>query len=100
MTESETSNTSIRVSIIVEAYIPGCHIFLDRLDLKYTFQEYSDLQSLVNCLDVRDTLLYTTRTKVVLGCTCVGMHLGDCSYSHVEMPYFVQNPHLSIMKNM
>jgi hypothetical protein len=46
--------------------------FLDRLDLRYTFPTYTDLQSLVKCLDHRGIVLVLdtvcSQAKVVLSC--------------------------------
>ena len=59
------------------------------------FQGYTNLQSLVKCLDPRDVVSDTvcSQTKVVSGCVdalkCIGMHLEGYHYSHVEMSMIV-----------
>ena len=91
-TESETESTSIRV--LRNAFLTAILCFVARISYTRS-QGYTDLQSLVNCLDARDILLDATRSqaKVVLGCTMHWIALESISrnwiYGLVEMPYSV-----------
>ena len=55
--------------------------FLDRLDLRYTFPTYTDLQSLVKCLDHRGIVLVLDSLQPSKGCVklrnafeCIEVH--------------------------
>ncbi len=56
--------------------------FLDRLDLRYTFPRYTDLQSLVKCLDLRGTVLILdtvcSQARVVLGLPLLASNSSVC----------------------
>ncbi len=71
----------------VSAHLP-CNFpsFLDRLDTDTLSQGYTNLQSLVKCLDHRGIASDTvcSQARLCWAAQCIDMHLGGYIYSHGE----------------